>query len=125
MEVRSTGRERGEGKERIRERGSRDPKRKEKDLLVRKRGGGMAFSRKQKTGKGWLQKRRGWERKKPGGTRATLGFEVRWALGRFWATLSHTRNILFFFCKLIWQLNFENGDDCLGKIFSDNFRKIK
>ena len=49
MEVRSTGRERGEGKERIRERGSRDPKRKEKDLLVRKRGGGMASSRKQKS----------------------------------------------------------------------------
>ena len=41
-----------------------------------------------------------------------------------WAALSRTRN-LFFFCKLIWQIILENGDDRPGKIFSDNFRKIK
>ena len=31
----------------------------------------------------------------------------------------------FYFAKRFWQLIFKNGDDCLDKIFSDNFRKIK
>ena len=28
------------------------------------------------------------------------------------------RSNLFFFCKLIWQIILENGDDCPGKTFA-------
>ena len=31
----------------------------------------------------------------------------------------------FYFAKRFWQLIFKNGDDCLDKIFSNNFRKNK
>ena len=41
-----------------------------------------------------------------------------------WATLSQPQNI-FLLQNLIWQIILENGHDCLDKIFSDNFRKIK
>ena len=41
-------------------------------------------------------------------------------LGRDWATLSRLK-IFYFAFKLI----FKNRDGRLGKIFSDNFRKIK
>ena len=54
----------------------------------------------------------------------TLGFEVRWAWAGF-GLLSRVFSKHFYFAKLFWQLNFENGDDCLDKYFSDNFRKIK
>ena len=43
-------------------------------------------------------------------------------LGPVWGTLSGTRTFIFF-CKLIWQIIFENGDDCLDKTFPTNLVK--
>ena len=53
----------------------------------------------------------------------TLGFEVRWALGRI-GLLSRSLKFIFLL-QINWQLILENGDDCLDKIFSGDFRKIK
>ena len=44
-------------------------------------------------------------------------------LGRF-GLLSRVSK-LFFFCKLIWQLILEKGDDCLGKTFPLILAKTK
>ena len=68
-------------------------KEKERRGKKEKRGGGGATSQNAETGGGWLQKGRGWERKKAG---ETLGFEVRWALGRGWATLSQFSKYFYF-----------------------------
>ena len=64
-------------------------------------------------------KRRGWERKT---TRAGLGF---WRLGGLLGRIgllsrNFSKYFFIFFSKIIWQLIFKNGDDRLGKIFSDN-----
>ena len=74
-----------------------------------------------KRGEGGCKKIGGRNRKTPGGNPRVwrLG-----GLGPVWAVLSHLK-IYFFFCKIICNLIFENGDDCLAKIFSVNFRKIK
>ena len=96
------------GRERKKERGGGKGKRMEV-------GGSIRETQKMEEG-GCRKVGRG-KGKQPGETRETLGFEVRWALGRGWATLSLAQKLLFFFCKLIWQLIFENGDDCLDKTF--------
>ena len=77
--------------------------------------------KKQKKEEGGCKNAGGGKTKLPGGT---LGFGVRWA----WAGLGNSLAILkflFFFYKIILTNNFENGDDCLDKIFSGNFRKNK
>ena len=63
--------------------------------------------------------------KMPGGGKRsfpgeTLGFEVRWALGRGWATLSQYSKYFILQIKF-GNLIFENGDDCLDKIFFRQF----
>ena len=74
------------------------------------------------------------ERKEGGCKRQGVGKEnsqsrIRvWRLGGLWAGLGYSLAILktFLFCKFNFgKLIFENGDDCLGKTFSNNFRKIK
>ena len=72
---------------------------------------------------------RGWEQKTARGNQGkTLGFEVRWAWAGF-GLLSRSLKFIFLLqfnlAKIIWQFIFKNGDDCLGKIFSDNFSKNK
>ena len=47
---------------------------------------------------------RGWETKLPGELWQTLGFGVRWALGRGWATLAILK--IFLFCKNNLAINF-------------------
>ena len=51
--------------------------------------------------------------------------EARWAWTGFGLLSRNSQNILFSFAKQFWQLIFKNGDDCLDKTFSGNFRKIK
>ena len=67
-------------------------KREKKGEKLKKRGG-RARPRKGKTRGGRLQNAGGGKTKLPG---ETLGFEVRWALGRDWATLSQFSKHFYF-----------------------------
>ena len=79
------------------------------------------FCEIRKTKEGGCKNAGGGKGKGPGGN---LGFWRLGGLGPVWAT--HSRfSKQFYFAKQFWQLIFENGDDRLGKIFSDNFWKNK
>ena len=67
-------------------------KEKERRGKKEKRGGGGATSQNAETGGGWLQKGRGWERKKAG---ETLGFQVRWAWAGFGLLPRNSQNFYF------------------------------
>ena len=60
-EEKKKGKDKRKGKEEEREGEKKEKGGKEK------KGGGRADSRNDENGGGWLQKHRGWERKKPGG----------------------------------------------------------
>ena len=67
--------------------------------------GGRVISLNGKRSGGWLQKGRGWERKKPGGTR---GNPRVWRLGGLGPELGYSLAILktFLFCKFNLAINF-------------------
>ena len=120
----------------VRDHGRRKKKARDKRKEEKERKRGIGGKEKKKRVEGPLRESRKREEdgcKAQGGRRkrARAGIrvlEARWAWARLWATLSQFSN-LFFFCKIIsqiiWQIILENGDDCLDKIFSDNFSKIK
>ena len=115
---------RGKIKEKGKERERKKRKRRKRERGGKRRKAGVEgpIRKTQKTEEGGCKMQGGRRKRARAGIRVCSRVCLAGLLGlASWATLSQPQNILFFFCKTMWQLIFENGDDCLDKIFFRQF----